>query len=604
MLEQIAIFLAAAVLVVPLFKKLGLGTVLGYLIAGILIGPWIFGFIDDVESILDFSEFGVVLLLFIIGLELKPSRLWVLRHSVFGLGSSQLLITTIPICLIAMYLGINWNVAVIIGLGMAMSSTAFILQTLSERKELSTRHGRDAFAILLFQDISVIPLLALMPLLSIGIDGNSAISHTWEDVIRAIIIIVIMVLSGRPVLRLLFRGVSYFGNREIFTAATLLVVIATALIMEHAGISMSLGAFMAGVLLADSEFRHQIEAEIESFKGLLLGLFFIAVGMSVNLGLIISMPLVLLGLVFLMMAVKFIVLYCISAFLKVGHQSARNLAITMAAGGEFAFVLFTVAGNYKVISHDIVDILIVIISLSMLVSPFLFVLNDRILSKIGKENTEPEFDRIDEPGNPVIIIGFGRVGQIISRILHMRDIHFTALESNPSQVDFVRKFGSKIYYGDATRIDLLRAARVNEAKLIMLTINDIETSLKIVELLRYYYPQVPIYARAHNRYHCYKLMDLDIKVVYRDTFYSSLELAKDMLTGLGFSRQEAVYTVDTFRNHDETLLKKQHAIYHDEAALIESVVKSRAELQTLFESDTSSKIDTDTTGNKPGTPYG
>lgn len=603
MLEQIAIFLAAAVLVVPLFKKLGLGTVLGYLIAGILIGPWGLGFITDVDSILEFSEFGVVLLLFIIGLELQPSRLWVLRHSVFGLGSAQLLITSIIIALAVGMSGQSWNVSLIIGIGAAMSSTAFILQTLAERKELATRHGRDAFAILLFQDIAVIPLLASLPLLAVAEPGNG-LTHTWQDMARAIITILIMAVSGRPLLRLLFRGVSYFGNREIFTAATLLVVIATALVMAYAGLSMSLGAFMAGVLLADSEFRHQIEAEIESFKGLLLGLFFIAVGMSVNLGLVISMPMVLSGFVILMMAIKFVVLYLIAKTIRVGNDTARNLAITMAAGGEFAFVLFTVAGNYNVISHDIVDILVLVITLSMMVSPFLFLLNDKFLAKLGKQETEPEFDRIDEPGNPVIIIGFGRVGQIISRILHMRDIRFTALESNPSQVDFVRKFGSKIYYGDATRIELLRAARVNEAKLIMLTINDIETSLKIVHLLRYYFPNVPIYARAHNRFHCYKLMDLDIKVVYRDTFYSSLELAKEMLVGLGFDKQEAGYTVETFRNHDENLLKQQHAIYQDEAALIESVVKSRAELQSLFESDTTSKIDADKDDKRPGTPYG
>ena len=589
MLEQVAIFLAAAVLIVPLFKKLGLGTVLGYLIAGILIGPWCLGFVTDVDSILHFSEIGVVFLLFIIGLELQPLRLWVLRHVVFGLGSAQVICSAIVITLIARVFVQDWKASVIIGLAFALSSTAFILQTLIERKELATPHGREAFAILLFQDIAVIPLLAIIPLL--GYFPQHSLGDDWLAALRALGAIAILVLLGRGALRLIFRGVAYFGNREIFTAAALLVVIGTAMLMDYAGLSMSLGAFLAGVLLADSEFRHQIMAEIEPFKGLLLGLFFIAVGMSVNLGLIINLPFVLIGLTLLLLLIKFTVMYAIDRTREIPAVTAQNVGITLAAGGEFAFVLLNQASHVAVIDFQTLDKLVVIVTLSMMASPFLFYLNDMVSAKRSRASVEPEFDRIDEPGNPVVIIGYGRVGQIVSRILHMYGFKFTALENDPSQVDFVRKFGSKIYYGDATRLDLLRAAKVDQAKLIVLSINDIETSMKVVALLREHYPQVPIYARAHNRLHCYKLLDMGVKILFRDTFHSSLKLSTEILKGLGIKPEEAERTVEMFRQHDEELLLRQHAIYQDETALIESVVKSREELASLFESDTAGKLE-------------
>ena len=588
MLEETAILLLSAVLVVPIFKKLGLGSVLGYLITGILIGPWFFGIITNIDNILHFSELGVVFLLFIIGLELQPARLWILRRLVFGLGSLQMVATASVISLISYFFINDWFTILIIGFATAMSSTAFILQILVERGELSTRYGRDAFAVLLFQDLAVIPLLAIIPLLvTTGVQGE--VTTTGMDIFRAIVVMVVMVTVGRQLLRLLIRGVAYYGNREIFTASALLIVLGTALLMNYIGISMSIGAFLAGVLLADSEFRHQLIAEIEPFKGLLLGLFFIAVGMTVNIGLVISMPFLLLGLAVLLLIIKFTVMYMISIFLGNTPDTARNLAITLAAGGEFAFILFSLAGKVGLIDDQLVEILIMIITLSMVLSPILFLLNDKILSKYSGKSVEPEFDRIDEPGNAVVIIGFGRVGQIVSRILHMSGISFTALENNPSQVDFVRKFGSKIYYGDATRLDLLRAAKIDKAKLVVLSINDIETSMKVVNMLKQHYPAIPIYARAHNRLHCYKLMDAGIKVLFRDTFYSSLKLSTEILKGLGLSETEAAQTVELFRQHDEALLQRQHAIYQDESALIESVVKSRAELQTLFESDITQK---------------
>ncbi len=602
MLEQVAIFLAAAVLIVPLVKKFGLGSILGYLIAGMVIGPWGLRLVTNVDDILHFSELGVVLLLFIIGLELQPSRLWVLRRSVFGLGSAQMAMTTLLIAACAWAAGQNWQIAVIIGLGIAMSSTALILQTLAERNELTTRHGRESFSILLFQDLAIIPLLALLPMFA-SESGLVSDTGSWSEAGRALLAIVLLMGVGRPVLRAVFRVVVRFGNRDIFTAAALLVVIGTALLMHAVGLSMPLGAFIAGVILADSEFRHEIEAQIDPFKGLLLGLFFIAVGMSVNIGLFRNMPFLLISLAVMMIILKFAALFVISRLASGNNDTARNLGIAMAAGGEFAFVLFTLAGNYQIIDSYTADILMLIVTLSMIISPFMFLLNDKVLSRLGEHDSEPEYDRIDEPGNPVIIFGFGRVGQIISRILHMRDISFTALENNPTQVDFVRKFGSKIYYGDATRLELLRAAKAENARLFVVAINNIETSIRMVEMLRKHYPHIPIYARAHNRLHCYKLMDLKVEVLYRDTFFSSLILAKEILCGLGIPRTEAERTVNMFREHDEALLKRQHAIYNDEKALIESVVKSRAELQSLFESDATEK-NYAATQAVASTPYG
>ncbi len=584
MLEPIAIFLAAAVLIVPLFKRLGLGTVLGYLIAGMLIGPWGLELVREVENTRHVSELGVVLLLFVIGLELQPSRLWVLRRTVFGLGSAQLLLSALPIALLAAAIGQGWPAAVVIGVGAALSSTALVLQTLAERGELTTRHGRDGFAVLLFQDLAVIPVLAIVPLLAVGPELSEQ-GVDWVGITRALAVIVALVVVGRQLLRLVFRGVARFGTREIFTAAALLVVIGTALLMHALGLSMSLGAFLAGVLLADSEFRHEIEAELEPFKGLLLGLFFIAVGMSVNLSLIGDQVLLLIGLAAALILIKFAVLYLIGRLAGGGRDAARNLGIALAAGGEFAFVLFGLARDYGIVTAETAETLVVVITLSMMLAPALFLLNDTLLRRWAARHEEPEYDRIDEPANPVVIAGFGRFGQITARILRMRGIAFTALEISQPQVDFVRKFGSKIYYGDASRMELLRAAKVENTRLFVLAINNIETSVKIASVLRKHFPHVPIYARARNRFHCHKLMDLNVEVLYRDTYLSSLEMAREVLCGLGVARAEGERTVRMFRDYDEALLKRQHAIYHDETALIQSAKQAAEELRSLFESD-------------------
>ncbi|MGH8509783.1 MAG: monovalent cation:proton antiporter-2 (CPA2) family protein [Gammaproteobacteria bacterium] len=603
MLEQLTLLLAAMVLVVPIFNQLGLGTVLGYLVAGMLLGPWGMHVVEDVDIILHISELGVVFLLFVIGLELQPSRLWVLRRSILGLGSAQVLFTMAVFGILAVVFGQGWMAACVIGFALAMSSTAFVLQTLAERGELTTRHGRESFAILLFQDLAVIPALAALPMLTLTpLEG--AAGQPWLEFARALGVIVAMVAVGRHVLRLAFRMVARFGNRDLFTATALLVVIGTGLLMTYLNLSMSLGAFLAGILLADSEFRHEIEADLEPFKGLLLGLFFIAVGMSVNLGLVLDQPLFLFALALGLCALKYCLLYVVSRASGMTADTARNLGIALAAGGEFAFVLFALASDQGLLPENTVQLLVAVVTLSMMLAPPLHLLNDKVFARWGAGDPEPEYDVIDEPGNPVIIAGFGRFGQIISRILRMRGIRFTALESSPEHIDFVRKFGNKIYYGDATRMELLSAARVEQAKVFVLAIGNVETSIKIVQMLRRHYPHVPIYARARNRFHCYKLLDMRVSVLQRDTYLSSLEMAREVLHGLGVPRSEADRSVTIFRDFDEELLRKQHAIHQDEAALIQSASQAAQELRGLFEADAAAPVETARSASAPDTMGG
>ena len=582
MLAEALIFLGAAVLLVPLCSKLALGAVLGYLGAGILIGPSVLSLVSDVETILQVSEFGVVLLLFLIGLELQPARLWVLRRPVFGLGTAQVLLTGVVIALLAYYrFSLGWPAALIAGLGLAMSSTAIVMQTLAEKSQLTTRHGREAFAILLFQDLAVIPLLALLPLL--GATAAADARPGWLTALKAVLIIVGLIAASRTIMRPLFRIVITFGGREIFTATALLLVIGTSLLMVWAGLSMSLGAFLAGVLLADSEYRHELEAVIEPFKGLLLGLFFMAVGMSANIGLIASQPLTVLGLVLILLALKAIVLYAVSRIFGSPADTARKLALALSQGGEFAFVLFGLAQGYGIFDQPTADLLIVVVTVSMLVSPLLLLLDEKLLSKWLDRAAVPEYDTAVDEETPVVIAGYGRFGQIVSRVMNIRRIPFTALEISPQQVDFVRKFGNKIYFGDASRIDLLYAAKVDKAKLFVLAIDDVEASLKTAEMVRRHFPHVPIYARARNRYHSYKLMDLGVKALIRETWLSSLELSRGVLKELGFGEEDANQMIAAFRALDEKLLLQQHAIYQDEAQLIQSAKQATDELKSLFE---------------------
>jgi len=582
LLEQAAVFLLTAVLMVPLFQRLKLGAVLGYLAAGMVIGPWGLGVVSEMPSTLQFAEFAVVLLLFLIGLELDPARLWALRRTVFGLGGAQVALTGAALGTVALLAGLSWQAALIAGLGCAMSSTALVISSLAERGQLIARHGREAFAILLFQDLAVIPLLALLPLLGGehaqgGANGMAAL--------KGIIAIGIVIAGSRIIVRPALKFIARHSSREVFTAAALLLVVGTSLVMEKIGLSMSLGAFLAGVLLADSEFRHELEADIEPFKGLLLGLFFMAVGMSANLGLLLTAPLLVCGLALGLMAAKFAVMYAIGRAIKAPNDSAQRLAISLAQGGEFAFVLFSAAGALGVIDTRVNEVLVMAVTLSMLLAPFAFVAHEKLLERWLARRSEPEYDSIDGPGNPVIIAGYGRFGQIVSRVLRMCGIATTALEASYQQVDFVRKFGNKIYYGDASRLDLLHAAKTGDAKLFVLAIDDVEASVKTAALVRKHFPNLPILARARNRVHYFRLRNLGIKTIYRETFLSSLEVAHQALLRTGLGVSAAQRAVALFKNHDETQLEAQYAIQHDEAQLIQTAQQAAAQLQELFEAD-------------------
>jgi len=439
-LLQAVVFLATAVFLVPLFRRLKLGSVLGYLAAGALIGPWGLRVIADVESTLHFAELGVVLLLFLVGLELDPARLWALRRQVLGYGGAQVLVTGAVLASIAYALGLDTGAAAIAGVGLAMSSTALVLSWLAERDELSKPHGRDAFAILLFQDMAVIPLLALLPLLAPEAEQARG---GWVVAAKGLAAIAVVVVAGRLLVRPMLRLVAGYGGNEVFTAAALLIVIGAALAMQGIGLSMSLGAFLAGVLLADSEFRHELEADVEPFKGLLLGLFFIAVGMSANLSLLVARPVHVLGLAVALLVVKATVLFVIMRVFRASTEQSQRVAIVLSQGGEFAFVLFAAAEGFGVFDRDTAQMLVLIVTVSMLLSPFVLALHDRAIARWLARTEEPEFDVIDAPANPVIIAGYGRFGQIVSRVLRMGGVPFTVLEASYQQVDFVRRFGMR-----------------------------------------------------------------------------------------------------------------------------------------------------------------
>lgn len=576
-----AIIFGAAVIAVPIAKRVGMGSVLGYLVGGMVIGPWGLELITDVQDILHFAELGVVFLLFLIGLELQPRRLWVMRRTLFGLGFAQVTISAIPIAFAAWFFTDTLMAAIILGFTLALSSTAFALQTLSEKKQLTTRHGRASFGILLFQDIAVIPLLAIIPLVS---GTNPAEPFSWLSLARTIGVLIVVVLAGRYVVRYLFRAIAETHVREVFTALALLIVLGTALVVEHAGLSMALGAFLAGVLLSESEYRHALEADIDPFKGLLLGLFFISVGMSVNFGLLHSHTLQIALFAIGLMATKFTILLVLGLTFGLPWPSAVRLAAFLPQGGEFAFVILAVATQTLLISENIADILILSVTLTMTLTPPLVSLVESIQGRT-RPGQEPGFDTMPDEEPRVIIAGFGRVGQIVARILRAKKIGFTALDNSPGHVDFVKRYGNKVYYGDASRIELLRSAQTDKATLFVLTISNPEISLKTAETVRQHFPELKILARARNRKHAYQLMDLGITHLWRDTFYSSLKMAEATLEALGLSRSESAHSVETFRQHDEQRLRDSHHTYTDEERMIYLAKQAAGELEEMFDKD-------------------
>ena len=576
-LTTFAALLLASVLFVPLFKRAGLGTVLGYLAVGMLIGPFGVELVRDPDNLMHTAELGVVLLLFVIGLELKPSRLWALRRSVFGLGAMQMVAAATALAAGGLYLGLSLSAAALVGIILALSSTAFVLPTLAERRELSTRYGRDAFAILLFQDLSVIPLLALIPLFGTG--RSTALTHPGVG----LGVLVVVAMIGRPLLNALFRHVARVDSREMFTAAALVTVLGLALLMQAGGLSMSLGAFVAGVLLADSEFRHELEASIAPFQGLLLGLFFMAVGMSTNLSLLVKFPLQILGLTAGLVTIKFLTLYGLRRLLGGVKAEARLLALALAQGGEFAFVLFDAAQSFRVLGEVQADKLTLVVALSMAVSPLLLLIGDFLVRADAAKQPPRAFDEMPAEASEVVIAGFGRVGQVVGRLLLARGTRFTALDVDAEQVETVRRFGLKVFYGDAANLDLLHAAQLREAKVFVLAIDDVKASLRTAELVRKHFPHVQIVARARNRFHASRLMDLGIERQIREALPSSLEMARWTLELLHEPPALVDQMVTRFVRHDAEVLARQQAIAHDEGQMIQSTRAAREELAQILE---------------------
>ncbi len=591
MLHNATILMAAAVIVVSISRRCGFGSILGYIIAGLLVGPSGLQLISNAERILQFAEIGVVLLLFIIGLEMKPARLWALRKSIFGLGASQVLVTTAMLTALAMLFVDSWPTALVIGFGLSLSSTAFALQLIAERKQVASPHGRSALHILLFQDLAVIPVLAIIPIVTVDALGSSA--DIVKNIASTMATLVAFWLFARFLLRPILRFVAAARIHEIFISAALLLVLGSALLMQSIGVSMALGAFLAGVLVADSEYRYQLESDIEPFKGLLLGLFFMAVGMSANLGLLVaetgSVILVALGIVLC----KGVLLFFTAWLLKVNKVQAVLLAVCLSQGGEFGFILFSLSARHNLMSVQLSELLIMAITLSMMMTPVLLYLAERLIERSAAGEASPNYDVIDAPHPRVIVAGFGRFGQIIARMMRTQNIAFTAIEINPGHVDFVRQLGSKVHYGDASRKQLLDTAGTDTAEVFVLAIGHVETSVKIAAIIKRNYPKVRLFARARNRRHEMRLRALGVDAVIRDTLLSSMHLAEQILLLLGLTAEKAAYVKEQFFRHDAETLTRQTAHVSNQEMLMKSQRDALNELEGLFSEDTTSFYEKD-----------
>lgn len=591
-LTQTATLLAAAIVAVALFRLLKLSSILGYVAAGLVIGPWGLRLFHNVGEIMHVAEFGVVLLLFIIGLELQPTRLWVMRRLVFGLGSAQVVACATLLGAGAWYFGLRPEAAFIVGFGLSLSSTPLVLQLLAERGQLKTQNGRAAFGILLFQDLAVLPVLAVVPLLSPSATAEASLG-TWGLMLgKLALVVAIVIVGGRLVLRPALRVVARIRVSEVFTAAALLTVIATTLLADLAGLSPSLGAFLAGVLLADSEFRHELEADLEPFKGLLLGLFFVTVGMSANLGLLVSEPLQLLGLTLGFMTIKLLTVTLLGKAVTSERRVAWRIGFALPAGGEFAFVLFTLAAGQQILARETADLLVLAVTLSMMLGPLLLLGHEAVVSRLPAGDGRP-FDKFDDEEIKVLIAGFGRFGQIVGRILRARRIPFTALDSNQTHVDFIRRFGNKVYYGDASRLDLLRAAGAQTASIFVLAIDDIDASVRTAILVREQFPHLKLFARARSRQHVFSLMDAGVKNIIRETYGSSLEMSELVLQELGETADSARTAVRRFRRHDEATIAAQYAVKEDETKFASATTEAAKQLEKLFEADEAKAVKSD-----------
>jgi monovalent cation:proton antiporter-2 (CPA2) family protein len=582
MLATLVALLAAATVAVPLTRRFGLGSVLGYLLAGVAIGPSGLRLVSDVGQIADIASLGVVMLLFLIGLELRPRRLWVMRRAVFGLGSSQVMVSGAVLAVLAHGTGLPWAGAIVLGGGFAMSSTAIVLPMLAEADLLQSRAGRDGFAVLLFQDVAFIPLVALVPLLAQHSLPNQV---PWHDVARGAAAIAVILVGGRFAIPPFIRAIGGARTRELFTLASLLIVAGTAFIASLAGLSMSLGAFMAGVLLSESEYRHELQADIAPFEGLLLGFFFISVGMSADLGLAWAHPGLLAGATAALLLAKAVVCFGLALIARQKLADAVRFSLALPQASEFSFVLFGAAVAVGALAPASAAMATLVAAVSMAATPVLFALSERFVIPALEIEPVPDYDTIEAADAPVILCGVGRFGQIVARVLRMHGIRFTALERDPGQVDVLRRFGNKVYFGDPTRTDLLRAAGAEQAKLLIVALDNMEDVLRVVEVAKRNFPHLKIMARARNRRHAYLLMDRGVDGLVRDTFHSSLKMAEDSLVALGISPEDAARSVALFRAHDEQNLLDTHAIYRDEKQLIQNTQQATEELMALFEAD-------------------
>jgi len=584
-LPEVALLLAAMAIAAPLARVLGIGSVLGYLLAGIALGPNGFSNVfstRDAREFLHFAEFGIVLLLFLIGLELRPKRLWSMRSAVFSLGGQQVLLTAVLIGVVAAYFALTWQSSLFIGLALALSSTAFGLQVLEESGDLPTRHGRLAFAVLLFQDLAAIPLIALAPLFATA-TADVAVSMDLRSAAKGLGLIAAVVIVGHFLLDYLIRLIALTRVKEAMTAAALLTVVGVAILMQMAGLSAALGAFIAGALLAESSYRHQLEADIQPFQGLLLGLFFTAIGMSLNIKLLFNQPGLVFGLAAALVTTKAIVLYGLGRHQGLEPRPARRLGLSLSQGGEFAFVLFAAGVAAGVMTKRVSEMLTVVVTVSMAATPLLLVI-ERLLDRLWRRS-EPRFDTLPFRDEHVVVAGFGRYGQIVARILRGKKIPFTALDISPEQVELVKRFGSEAFYGDASRPDILEAARTGQARAFVLAIDDVEASLRTAEVVTSLYPHVPVFARARNRNHAHRLLDLGITNIQRETFLSALDTTRQVLRGLGFTERESDRVIGTFRAHDERRLKEDYAHYSDMEKMQAKARSDAATLESLFGED-------------------
>ncbi len=566
---QVLVYLMAAVISVPLAKKLGFGSVLGYLLAGILIGPFVMGLVgNEGTDIMHFAEFGVVLMLFLIGLELEPAKLWKMRRSIFGLGGMQVLFTAILLGTVAVLFKFKINQAIGLGLILALSSTAIVLQTLSEKGLLKNQAGKSAFSVLLFQDISVIPILAIIPILAawnpLSTDhatvhpGGEHIANVssipgWLQLLLIIALVSGIIIAGKFISRYIFRYIAETGLREVFTATALLLVVGISLAMVEVGLSPALGSFLAGVVLADSEYRHELETTIDPFKGILLGLFFISVGSSIDFNLLIENPLEIIFYVFLLIVIKFIVLVVLGKVFKLRRGIEMLFAFSLAQASEFGFVLISFSEQSGLFAKYESGLLMIVVAMSMVISPLLLIFNDKLVQPIFFKKNNHLDDDVSDDENPVIIAGFGRFGLTIGRLLIANDYKVTILDSNPTNIEFLRKYGFKVYYGDVSRPAMLEAAGIKNAKVLILSMAEYDVALQLAGHVSKNYPDVKILARARDIFHVFDFLKLEIDSVQQETFNSALELGLKVLVKLGFKNHQAYRAVKIFKKHDQEI---------------------------------------------------